>query len=44
MNKALMKLQQLEVFIAVADHGGIRAAARQLNASQAAVTKSMRLL
>ena len=39
-----MKLQQLQVFVAVIDHGGIRAAARQLNVSQAAVTKSMRLL
>ena len=39
-----MKLHQLEVFVAVVEHGGIRAAARQLNVSQAAVTKSMRLL
>ena len=39
-----MKLQQLEVFVAVVEHGGIRAAARHLNVSQAAVTKSMRLL
>ena len=39
-----MKLQQLEVLVAVVEHGGIRAAARQLNVSQAAVTKSMRLL
>ena len=39
-----MKLQQLETFVAVVEHGGIRAAARQMNVSQAAVTKSMRLL
>ena len=39
-----MKLQQLEVFVAVVEHGGIRAAARHMNVSQAAVTKSMRLL
>ena len=39
-----MKLQQLETLLHVVDHGGIRAAARQLNLSQAAVTKSMRLL
>ena len=39
-----MKLQQLEVLVAVVEQGGIRAAARQLNVSQAAVTKSMRLL
>lgn len=39
-----MKLQQLQTLVAVVEHGGIRAAARQLNVSQAAVTKSMRLL
>ena len=39
-----MKLQQLQVLVAVVDHGGIRAAARHLNVSQAAVTKSMRSL
>ena len=39
-----MKLQQLQVFLAVVDQGGIRAAARALHLSQAAVTKSMRLL
>ncbi|WBY01229.1 LysR substrate-binding domain-containing protein [Ramlibacter tataouinensis] len=39
-----MKLQQLQVLVHVVDHGGIRAAARQLHLSQAAVTKSMRLL
>ena len=39
-----MKLQQLETFVAVVEHGGIRAAASQINVSQAAVTKSMRLL
>ena len=39
-----MKLQQLAVLVAVVEHGGIRAAARHLSVSQAAVTKSMRLL
>lgn len=39
-----MKLQQLESLVAVVEHGSIRAAARQLHLSQAAVTKSMRLL
>ncbi len=39
-----MKLQQLECLVAVVDHGSIRAAARHLHLSQAAVTKSMRLL
>ena len=39
-----MKLQQLKVLVAVVEHGGIRAAARHMNVSQAAVTKSMRLL
>lgn len=39
-----MKLSQLETFVAVIEQGGIRAAARQLNISQAAVTKSMRML
>ncbi len=39
-----MKLQQLEVFVTVVEQGGIRAAARQMQVSQAAVTKSMRLL
>lgn len=39
-----MKLQQLQVLVAVVEHGGIRAAARGLHLSQAAVTKSMRLL
>lgn len=39
-----MKLQQLEVLVAVAENGGIRAASRHLNLSQAAVTKAMRLL
>ena len=39
-----MKLQQLQVLIAVVDTGGIRAAARQLNVSQAAVTKAMKSL
>lgn len=39
-----MKLQQFEALVAVVDEGGIRAAARALHVSQAAVTKSMRLL
>ena len=39
-----MKFQQLEVFVDVVEQGGIRAAARHLSVSQAAVTKSMRLL
>ena len=39
-----MKLQQLQVLVAVVDHGGIRAASRHLHLSQAAVTKSMRSL
>jgi len=39
-----MKLQQLHVLVTVIDEGGIRAAARQLHLSQAAVTKSMRQL
>ena len=39
-----MKLQQLEVLLAVVEHGGIRAAARHLHLSQAALTKSLRLL
>lgn len=39
-----MKLQQLQTLVAVVDAGSIRAAAKQLNLSQAAVTKSMRLL
>jgi DNA-binding transcriptional LysR family regulator len=39
-----MKLHQFEALVAVVDHGGIRAAARAINISQAAVTKSMRLL
>ena len=39
-----MKLQQLEALVAVVDSGSIRAAARVLNLSQAAISKSMRLL
>lgn len=39
-----MKLNQLETLVAVVEHGGIRAAARELNISQAAVTKSMRVM
>lgn len=39
-----MKLHQLRDVIAVADHGSLRAAARQLNIAQSAITKSVRLL
>lgn len=39
-----MKLQQLEALVKVVEHGSIREAARQLHLSQAAVTKSMRML
>ena len=39
-----MKLQQLQILLAVVEHGGIRAAARQLHLSQAAVTKAMKSL
>lgn len=39
-----VKLAQLEVFVVVVELGGIRAAARHLALSQAAVTKAMRLL
>jgi DNA-binding transcriptional LysR family regulator len=39
-----MKLQQLHVFVAVVDEGGIRAASRRLHLSQAAVTKAVRTL
>ena len=39
-----MTLQQLQALVAVVDAGGIRAAAKHLHLSQAAVTKSMRLL
>ena len=39
-----MKLHQLQALVASIDHGGIRAAARVLNISQAAVTKALRQL
>lgn len=39
-----MKLQQLQALIALADGGGIRAAARMLGLSQAAVSKALREL
>jgi DNA-binding transcriptional LysR family regulator len=39
-----MKLHQLQTLVAVADAGGIRGAARALNASPAAITKSLRQL
>lgn len=37
-----MKLHQLQALLALADEGGIRAAARALDLSQAAVTKALR--
>lgn len=39
-----MKLHQLRTLVAVADAGGIRGAARALDASPAAITKSLRQL
>lgn len=39
-----MKLQQLQILMAVVEHGGIRAASRNLHLSQSAVTKAMRTL
>ena len=39
-----MKLHQLQALIAVADGGGIRAAARGLGLSQAAITRALREL
>jgi LysR family transcriptional regulator of abg operon len=39
-----MKLHQIQALVAVVDHGSIRAAARALHLSQAALTKSLRLL
>ncbi|MCO7513812.1 LysR substrate-binding domain-containing protein [Pseudomonas guariconensis] len=39
-----MKLHQLQALIAVADHGGIRSAARALALSQAAITRALREL
>lgn len=39
-----MKLHQLQALVAIADRGSIRAAARQLGLSQAAVTKALREL
>lgn len=39
-----MKLHQLQALVAVVDEGGIRAAARALHLSQAALTKAMRQL
>ena len=39
-----MKLQQLQILMAVVESGGIRAASRNLHLSQSAVTKSMRTL
>jgi LysR family transcriptional regulator of abg operon len=39
-----LRLHQLNALIGVVEHGGIRAAARQLHISQAALTKSLRQL
>lgn len=39
-----MKLHQLQALVAVVEHGSIRAAARELHLTQAALTKSLRLL
>lgn len=39
-----MKLHQLQALVAVAEHGGIRAAARALPLTQAALTKALRQL
>ena len=39
-----MKLHQLQALVAVVDQGSIRAAARDMHLSQAALTKSLRLL
>jgi LysR family transcriptional regulator, regulator of abg operon len=39
-----MKLHQLQALVAVVDQGSIRAAAREMHLSQAALTKSLRLL
>ncbi|MDO8768578.1 MAG: LysR substrate-binding domain-containing protein [Burkholderiaceae bacterium] len=39
-----MKIQQLKALVAVVHSGGIRAAARELNLSQAAITKSLKQL
>ncbi len=39
-----MKLHQMQALVAVVQHGGIRAAARQVHLSQAALTKSLRQL
>lgn len=39
-----MKIHQLQALVAAVDHGGIRAAARELHLSQAAITKSLRQL
>jgi len=39
-----MRLKPLEDFLAIVQHGGIRAAARQLGVSQPAITRSLRRL
>lgn len=39
-----MKLHQIQALVAAVEHGSIRAAARELHLTQAALTKSLRLL
>ena len=39
-----MKLHQLQALVAAVEHGSIRAAARELHLTQAALTKSLRQL
>lgn len=39
-----MKLHQLQALVAVVEHGSIRAAAREMHLTQAALTKALRLL
>ena len=39
-----MKLHHLRTLVAIAEAGGVRGAARALNASPAAITKSLRQL
>lgn len=39
-----MKLHQLQALVGVVEHGSIRAAAREMHLTQAALTKSLRLL
>jgi DNA-binding transcriptional LysR family regulator len=44
LNCLTMKLHQLQALVAAVEHGSIRAAARELHLTQAALTKSLRLL